>query len=188
MTLDPSFEITSEADLWDWLAGNHAHSQSIWLITFKAADRARYVSRDAVLDALIAYGWIDGRRKVVDAARTAQLIAPRQQQAWSQSYKDRAARLEAEGRMKDPGRAAIELGKRSGLWEFYQDVDALHVPDDLERALQIHGGAIWFHAAAPSYRRNLLRWVKLAKTDTTRSKRIQKIAETAAAGRKIPNI
>lgn len=45
------------------------------------------------LAALMAYGGIDGRRFVVDADRTAQLIAPRQQQAWSQSYKARVEKL-----------------------------------------------------------------------------------------------
>ena len=77
-------EVASEAALWDWLSDNH-DGEGAWLVTWKAAHPDRYVGREAVLDALIAHGWIDGRRKKLDADRTVQWIAPRQQQAWARS-------------------------------------------------------------------------------------------------------
>ena len=177
-------EITKTEQLWHWLAAHHGQAESIRLITWKAAHPDKYVSREAVLDALIAHGWIDGRRFVVDKDRTAQLIAPRQQQAWSQSYKDRAAKLEAEGRMQDAGRAVIAAGRASGLWDFFADVDALIVPEDLAAVLDI---AKW-EALAPSSRRNVLRWIKLAKTDPTRAKRISAAASATAKGEKLPQM
>lgn len=79
MTMLPELEqieIKDEQALWDWLELHHAQQVSILLVTYKSATPEFYVSRAAVLDALLAYGWIDGRRYVVDAARTAQLIAP----------------------------------------------------------------------------------------------------------------
>lgn len=79
-------EILNEANLWDWLSHHHGQEASVWLVTHKAADPTRYVSRDAVLDALIGYGWIDGIRRKLDAARTMQLISPRKQQAWAETY------------------------------------------------------------------------------------------------------
>lgn len=45
------------------------------------------------------------------------------------SYKDRVARLRAENRMQPPGLQAVAEGKRSGLWTFMDDVDALIVPE-----------------------------------------------------------
>lgn len=177
-------EIKDAQQLWDWLADNHGQTQSLRLITWKAAHPQHYVSRDAVLDALIAHGWIDGRRFVVDDMKTAQLIAPRQQQAWSQSYKDRAARLQNEGRMHAAGFAAIEAGRASGLWDFFADVDALIVPKDLAEMLD---QTAW-DALAPSYRRNVLRWIKLAKTPSTRDKRIAQAVATTDKGEKIPQM
>ena len=177
-------EITTEAALWDWLAENQDQPDSIRLITWKAAHADKFVGREAVLDALIAYGWIDGRRFVVDDDRTAQLITRRQQQAWAQSYKDRAARLEAEGRMQAPGRAAIDAGKASGLWDFFADVDALIVPPDLAETLNL---TRW-ESLAPSYQRNVLRWIKLAKTAPTRAKRIAATVEATAKGEKLPQM
>ncbi|MEO0391381.1 MAG: YdeI/OmpD-associated family protein [Pseudomonadota bacterium] len=178
----PQVEITSEAALWDWLAAHHSSNGAL-LITWKAAHRAKYVSREAVLDALVAYGWIDGRRYVVDADRSAQLITPRKVQHWSQSYKDRAAKLAAEGRMRPPGAASVADGQANGLWDFMADVDRLEVPPDLSTALG-DARAEW-DALAPSYRRNVLRWIKLAKTDATRAKRVQAAAEACADGRKL---
>lgn len=177
-------EITTAVQLWDWLAANHAQPASVRLVTWKAAHPTKHVNREQVLDALIAHGWIDGRRFKVDADRTAQLIAPRKQQAWAQSYKDRVARLRAEGRMHPAGEASVASGLVSGLWDFFADVDALVVPDDLDRALD---RAAW-DALAPSYRRNVLRWIKLAKTQATRSKRIAAVADATAKGEKIPQM
>jgi len=179
-------EVKGAAALGDWLEGNHAQQASVLLVTYKAAKREWYVSRDAVLDALIAYGWIDGRRYVVDDTRTAQLIAPRGTQMWAQSYKDRAAALEAAGLMKPSGLASVAAGKASGLWDFMADVDRLEVPDDLDAALG-PARATW-DGLAPSYRRNVLRWIKLAKTAPTREKRIVQTAQATVDGVKIPQM
>lgn len=177
-------EITNITALWSWLDQNYGQRESVRLITWKAAHPTKYVSRQDVLDALIAYGWIDGRRFVVDANRTGQLIAPRQQQAWAQSYKVRAEKLRSEGRMHSAGEACVAAGKASGLWDFFADVDALILPDDLAKVVE---RPRW-DALAPSYRRNVLRWIKMAKTETTRSKRIAAAADATAAGRKIPQM
>ncbi len=178
-------EITSERALWDWLAANHS-GPSVWLVTWKAAHPEVYLSREQVLDALVAYGWIDGRRMKLDANRTMQLIAPRRQQAWARTYKERAARLIAEGRIQAKGLAAYEAGRASGLWKVSDPIDDLEVPGDLQEALVRAGGRTWFEAAAPSYRRNVLRYLKQAKRAETRAKRVDLIADHAARGVKVP--
>jgi len=177
-------EITHKQQLWDWLSQNHANTASVRLVTWKAADPDKYVGREDVLDALIAFGWIDGRRFVVDHARTAQLISPRKQQAWAQTYKDRVERLREKGLMHSAGEAAVENGRASGLWDFFADVDALIVPPDLEIPLDLEK----WNVLAPSYRRNVLRWIKIAKTQTTRNKRIQTAVAATDKGNKIPNM
>lgn len=179
-----TFEITSIEELWDWLGEHHGSQDSIQLITWKAAHRNKYVGREEVLDALIAHGWIDGRRFVVDGDRTAQLISPRKQQAWSKSYKDRAERLQQEGRMHVAGAASVEQGRASGLWGFFNDVDALVVPDDLAELLDVEK----WESFAPSYRRNVLRWIKLAKTSATRANRLDAVAAATRELRKIPQM
>ncbi len=182
-------EIAGTEELWAWLDAHHGQDESVWLVTFKAADRSRYVSREAVLDALIAYGWVDGRRMVLDQARTMQLISKRRTQDWAATYRARADRLIAEDRMQPPGLHAIEVAKRSGRWNAHPEVDALEVPEDLAAALTARPGASnWFAAAAPSYRRNVLRWIAKAKRPETRAKRLDAAAAASAKGEKLPQM
>ncbi len=174
-------EVVSSDQLWDWLNTHFAQRESVRLITWKAAHPQKYVSRDEVLDALIAHGWIDGRRFTVDKDRTAQLISPRKQQAWSKSYKERAERLRQNGLMHPAGEASIQASKASGLWNFFDDVDALIVPDDLSVELDLDK----WEQLPPSYRRNVLRWIKIAKNPTTRQQRIKKTVATTRAGERL---
>ncbi|WP_375265399.1 YdeI family protein [Planktotalea sp.] len=180
-------EVTSQAALWAWLETHHSQDASVLLVTWKKAAGETYVGRDAVLDALIAYGWIDGRRyKHEDAMRTIQLIAPRAQTVWAETYKQRAVKLEQEGRMQDAGRTAIAFAKSAGLWNAGKDVDALLVSAVLAEALEAKHARSKFDAMAPSYRRNVLRWLNLAKQQKTQVARAEKIAEYSARGEKIP--
>ncbi|MEM9715884.1 MAG: YdeI/OmpD-associated family protein [Pseudomonadota bacterium] len=182
-------EVTSAKALRAWLSENHGSEDSIWLVTHKKHMGETYVDRFAVLDELVAFGWIDGIRRVLDADRTMQLISKRKTQHWSQSYKDRAAKLIEEGRMADPGFKSIEEGKASGLWDFMADVDALIQPDDLKQALAGSKSAQnYFDSCPDAYVRNVLRWIKLAKTDATRSKRIQTVVATSQNAERIPQM
>lgn len=182
-------EVRSAAELRGWLEGHHDQAASVWLVTWKKAPGSAYVSVDEVLDELVAFGWIDGLRRKRDDGRTMQLISPRKQQAWAESYKRRAARLEAEGRMHPAGRAAIAAAKAAGRWDETAAVDALIVPDDLVLALAAYPEAGRFFAAtAPSYRRNVLRWLHGAKRAETRKARIAKIVSVSAKGHKVPQL
>ncbi len=180
-------EVASVDALWTWLDAHHDQRESVLLVTWKAKRRDRYVSRDDVLDALLAHGWIDGRRYVLHDDRTMQLISPRRQQRWAASYRTRAERLIAEDRMRPSGLAAIERAKAAGTWDARSDVDRLEEPADLRTALVQREASAWWADAAPSYRRNVLRWIADAKRDETRAKRIDIVAAHAARGEKVPN-
>ncbi len=180
-------EIHSGQALHDWLTLHHAQTQAVWLVTFKAHVADRFVPRDAVLDALMCFGWIDGIRRVLDADRTMQLIAPRRTLIWAQSYKDRVARLQKQGLMLPPGLAAVTAAKDAGQWDALDHVDALVMPEDLLTALAaVPDAAAWFARSAPSYRRNVLRWIAQAKTAPTRARRITLMCTQAQAGQKVP--
>lgn len=180
-------EITSQGELREWLEKNHETSESIWLVTFKKVAPKKYVSTSEVLDELLCFGWIDGIRRKLDENRTMQLIAPRKTEHWAKTYKDRASKLIKEGRMKPVGLCAIEASKENGLWNFMDDVDALITPEDLAKALANSENAkSFFHSINDSSKRFVLRWIKLAKTEKTRTSRIEKIVTLSAEGKKLP--
>lgn len=181
--------IASLAELRTWLSENHSREDSVWLMRFRKTVPDKFVDRLDALDELLCFGWIDGIARKLDEQRTMQLISRRRQQGWSQSYRDRVVRLEAEGRMQPPGREAVVRSKTLGLWDAYAAVDALLVPEDLEAALAAtSSGLSSFLSAAPSYRRNVLRWISAAKQPATRAKRITVAVEAAAAGRRLPQM
>lgn len=182
-------EVASVQQLRQWLEENHTQTDSIWLVTYKKHMGTKYVSVQDILDEVLCFGWVDGIRRQLDEDRTMQMISPRQTQHWAKSYKDRAEKLIESGKMHLAGLEAIAQSKRNGLWNFMDDVDALILPEDLVVAMETHPSAKEnFENSAPSYRRNVLRWIKLAKTPATRAKRIEKAAVMAAQNQKIPQM
>jgi uncharacterized protein YdeI (YjbR/CyaY-like superfamily) len=180
-------EVTSARELREWLEAHHAQNESVWLVTYKKQVRDKYIPHDQVLDELLCFGWIDGVARKLDLQRTMQLIGPRRVQHWAKTYKDRAARLIEDGRMHAAGLDAISESKRSGLWDFMDDVDALEIPNDLTEALRAKAPAAdHFELFSPSSKRFVLRWIKLAKTPQTRAKRVEQTALLAAQNKKIP--
>ncbi|MEM9338205.1 MAG: YdeI/OmpD-associated family protein [Bacteroidota bacterium] len=180
-------EISSQAQLRDWLLKYHTQEESVWLVTYKKGTEGNYVSTGEVLDELLCFGWIDGIRRKLDDEKTMQLISPRKTQHWAKTYKDRVATLTKEDRMHEAGLQSIEVSKRNGLWNFMDDVDQLIKPNDLAEALSKKPDAeAFFDQINDSSKRFVLRWLKLAKTDRTRTNRIEKLVELSAKGEKLP--
>jgi uncharacterized protein YdeI (YjbR/CyaY-like superfamily) len=176
-------EVSSVRELHDWLEQHHDQRDAVWLVTFKKSIPEKYLSRDEVLDALVAHGWTDGLRRQLDDERTMQLVSPRRTKPWAKSYKDRADQLIIEGRMRPAGLESVRLAKETGAWEEMNDVDALVVPDDLQESLEHHAPALTnFSEFPPSTRRNILRWLESARTAPTRQRRIQRISKDAKQG------
>lgn len=180
-------EIKSNKELREWLNKNHTQTEGIWLVTYKKSEKERYVSRNEVLDELLCFGWIDGIRRKLNDTRTMQLITPRKAQHWAKTYKERAKRLIQENKMHQSGIQSIKESKKSGLWNFMDDVDNLIIPDDLTKALnKLEGAFDFFNAINDSSKRFVLRWIKLAKTEKTRNNRIEKIAKLSSTSEKLP--
>jgi uncharacterized protein YdeI (YjbR/CyaY-like superfamily) len=179
-------EVTSAAELRRWLEKHHSQEDSVWLVTFKKVVNEKYVSREEVLDELISFGWIDGVRSQVDEAKTMQLISPRKTRPWARSYKVRAERLIAEGRMHPAGYAEIEIAQKNDGWDEMNEVDDLRIPEDLEKALVLAGNAKkYFEEFPPSVKRNILRWIASAKKEETRQKRIHATVSEASVNRRV---
>jgi uncharacterized protein YdeI (YjbR/CyaY-like superfamily) len=89
--------------------------------------------------------------------------------------------------MHESGLSAVATAKQSGAWDFLNDVDALIVPDDLVAGLTAPPPALSNYEGFPeSAKRDILRWIKLAKKPETRAKRIQKVdawPKLASSGR-----
>jgi uncharacterized protein YdeI (YjbR/CyaY-like superfamily) len=151
----------------------------------KASGRSGVAYEDLVEEA-ICFGWIDSTVNILDDERALQLMTPRKpKSAWTRLNRQRAAAMEAEGRMADAGRRAVEAARANGWWTIYDSVEDLAEPDDLARALDACPTArtAW-DGFPPSARKQMLWWVVSAGRPETRANRIARIVAEAEHGRR----
>lgn len=174
--------IASDGELRNWLDQNHSTSDSVWLVTWKKSSDGPYVPRRQVLEALLAYGWIDSLPRKLDAERTMLLVSRRKPgSSWSKVNKDIVKALLSSGGMEAPGLAAVKQARSDGSWDRLDEVEALVVPPDLASALAaIPEARMYFDAFPPSSRRGILEWIQNAKRPDTRARRVAETAEKAA--------
>jgi uncharacterized protein YdeI (YjbR/CyaY-like superfamily) len=158
----------------------------VWVASWrKASDRSPVAYEDLVEEA-ICFGWIDSTVNILDDERALQLMTPRKpKSAWTRLNRQRAAAMEAEGRMTDAGRRAVEAARANGWWTIYDPIEELAEPDDLAGALDARPAArtAW-DGFPPSARKQMLWWVVSAGRPVTRANRIAKIVADAEHGRR----
>ncbi len=175
-------EVTSAAELRQWLEANHATSPGIWLVTYKKAAGEKYLSYEDLVCEALCWGWIDSKARSLDGLRSQLMLTPRKPASkWSRPNKIRIAQLEAAGRMAAPGREVVEAAKASGTWTALDDVENLVEPAELKAALDARTEARKNWDAFPrSSRRATLEWLASAKRPETRDRRISEIVGLAA--------
>ena len=175
-------EVTSAAELREWLEANHDKSPGIWLVTYKKGAGEKYLAYEDIVCEALCYGWIDSKGRTLDTLRSQLLLTPRKpSSSWSRPNKERVARLEAGGRMAAPGRAMVELAKASGTWTALDDVENLIEPAELKAALDAAPQARTSWDAFPrSVRRATLEWIAGAKRPETRDRRVAETVDLAA--------
>ena len=109
----------------------------------------------------------DGRRMKLDEERTMQLIAPCQEQAWAKTYIQRAERLNLLPDKKSPVEqpsASQSVRTLGDSWQVYDLIEPEALMSSQGRQLSHQ-----WNSAAPSYRRNILRWIAKLR-DSTKEK------------------
>lgn len=87
-----------------WLEKHHGRKTEIWLIYYKKTSGKTGISYEDSVQEALAYGWVDGQNKSLDAERYAGRFTPRKPGSnWSASNIARIKKLVAEGRMAPPG-------------------------------------------------------------------------------------
>lgn len=178
----PRIAMRTRAELHGWLAENHAEHRGFWLVQWRPHTGRPAIAYEDIVEECLIFGWIDSTVRTYDDQRNGLRLTPRKADSvWSASNKQRIERLRAAGLLQPAGARAVEVAKANGMYTFLDDVDALVVPDDLAAALGGHRSA--FDALPPGRRKQILYWVKSAKRETTRRRRIAEVVRAAAEGR-----
>ena len=182
MKCDSRFTAETRQQWRNWLKSNHTQAEGIWLVTYKKNSEMPYLAYNEIVEEALCFGWIDSLPRKLDEQRTMLYISPRKPQSnWSKANKNRIAKLLQQGLMTPAGIEKVERAKADGSWSFLDDVEALILPDDLQQALTQNAIAEqYFTAFPPSVKRGILEWIKNAKRQETRNRRIAKTVELAA--------
>jgi uncharacterized protein YdeI (YjbR/CyaY-like superfamily) len=169
-----------------WLAANHDTARGVWVASWRKASGRDRVAYEDLVEEAICFGWIDSTVNILDAERALQLMTPRKPKSgWTRLNRQRVTALEAQGRMTDAGRRAVEVAKANGWWTIHDAVEDLVESDDLADAIDASTTArtAW-NGFPPSARKQMLWRVASAGKPETRTSRIAKIVAQAEHGRR----
>ncbi|HEX2993842.1 MAG TPA: hypothetical protein VHP14_03405 [Anaerolineales bacterium] len=110
MEIGDTLYVTNREDFRKWLIQNHQTKKEVWLIKYKKATKKPSIDYVEAVEEAICFGWIDGFEKGMDAERYAIRFSPRRPKSnWTNTNKDRARRMIAEGRMTKSGRVTLPV-------------------------------------------------------------------------------
>lgn len=185
----PKFFATP-ADWRAWLHEKHACEAEL-VVGFhkKHTGKASITWEESVREAL-CYGWIDGiRRSVDEASYTVRFTPRRTTSVWSAINIRLIAELDASGHLMPAGRTAFEARRHKtgpkAKGYTARRKDGTFSPE-LVRAFK-KGKKAWefFEAQPPGYRKSVAWWVMIGKKAETREKRLRKLMEASAAGKRL---
>jgi len=170
-----------------WLEINHKNIKEVWLIHYKKPSNKKSINHFEAVEEALCFGWIDSKLKKIDEERFILRYSPRKQKSvWSKINKEKAEELITSGKMTKSGLEKIKDAKKQGLWDTaYTNLVKDRLPSDLKNSLMQNKTAwINFQKFANSYRNMYIGWVKGAKTQETRKRRISEVVKRAAKNKK----
>src|SRR5581483_4126237 len=106
-----------------WLKAHHATARELLVGFYKKSSTRRGITYAEALDEALAYGWIDGVRRTVDAERYSIRFTPRKPDSiWSAVNIRHVERLTRDGQMQPAGLAAFakRADKRTAIYAYEQ--------------------------------------------------------------------
>jgi len=173
-----------------WLEKNHASAMELWLAFYKTSSKKQGITYSGALDVALCFGWIDAVRYSVDAESYKIRFTPRKAKSiWSLVNVRRVEALLKAKKMAEPGIRAFEAREkhRTGIYAFEQKRPGLSLK--YKKLLRANQRAWEFFAKqAPWYQRTAGYWVTSAKQEETRARRLAKLMEVSAAGRRLDQL
>jgi uncharacterized protein YdeI (YjbR/CyaY-like superfamily) len=176
------------ADFRAWLTKNHAAATEIGVVFHKKDSGKPSMTWSDAVDQALCFGWIDSIARRIDDTSRVQRFTPRKPKSnWSAVNIKKVAELTAQGLMAPAGLAAFARREeaRSSVYS-YENRHLAALDAEREAKFKARKKAWTFFAKQPpSYRQTAVYWVMNAKREETRSKRLTRLIEVSAAGRRL---
>ncbi len=171
-----------------WLSANHETATEIGVVFHKKASGRPSMTWTDAVDQALCFGWIDSVARRIDETSRVQRFTPRKPRSnWSAVNIKKVEELTARGLMAPAGLAAF--GRREDARSSVYSYENRHLAAlDAERESKFRARKkAWefFGKQPPSYRQTATYWVMNAKRDETRSKRLARLIEVSAEGRRL---
>ena len=177
-----TLRVTNRRQWRAWLIKHHTSSPGVWLVFYKAHTAVKSISYEDTVREALCFGWIDSLIKRLDDDRYALKVTPRKPTSkWSASNRKRWAELDASGLLTPAGQAAAPTSNTYAPRPVIPEL-----PPYIAKALKANPAA-WkfFRELAPTYRRDFVVWIQIAKRPETRARRIRESIALLAARKKL---
>lgn len=186
----PELYFKNDEEWREWLHENHGTHNGVHLIFYKVEHHKESMRWDEAVKVALCYGWIDSTVKSLGDGKRKQYFCPRKPKStWSKINKNYTKELKAKGLMHKSGLKTIKVAKKNGSWTDLDDVENGIVPADLQNAFEncqtAHEN---FNNFTHSQRKSYLHWLKKAKREQTRKKRIKEIVDLSEKNIKYRNL
>ncbi len=174
-------------DFRSWLKEHHAKAAAVELLLHKVGTGRPSVTWPQAIVEALAFGWIDGVRQPIDPDSYTVRFTPRRKGSkWSQVNVASARQLIAEGRMAPAGMAAFEARVEGPPRAYDPRARLAELGPAEAEALKANpaAGEFWLKQA-PSWRHKTSWWIAAAKSDETRTRRMARLIEACAAGKRL---
>lgn len=171
-----------------WLAKHHATAPEL-LVGFYKRDSGRpSITWPESVDQALCFGWIDGvRKRLDDVSYTIRFTPRRAGSNWSSINIRRVGELDVLGHMQEAGLAAFakRSEEKSRIYAYEQRHTSRLDPEHQKKLEGNRKAWAFFQAQPPGYQRLMTFRVVSAKKEETRLKRLQRLIDESAKGRRI---
>ena len=176
----------SAAEWRKWLEKNHTRADALWVGYHKKATGKPSMTWAESVDEALCFGWIDGIRKSLgDDSYKIRFTPRRPGSNWSLVNTKRVKELTELGLMRPAGSAAFTARKSEGNYSYEQRKAAAFSGEQEQRFRANKPAWKFFQAQPAGYRQVATWWVISAKREETRDRRLAKIIDTSASGRRV---
>ena len=184
--MNPKF-FKTPPDFRKWLTANHTTAKELWVGFYKKDSGKPSITWPESVDEALCFGWIDGLRKSIDGESYKIRFTPRKPSStWSAVNIRNVQELIKQKRMEPAGLKAFEARRenRSGIYS-YEQRSADLVEPYLGRMKRNKAAWNFFESQPAGYRKQMNWWVLSARQEETRLKRLDRLIEESAQGRRL---